>query len=126
MAGLVDNLSPIQAWRGRRSLDRLVERALAQPDGRVVELDASLAGWVRHGRLAGAGPFDLIVDPAPDAEREVRHFRESFLHLRPGGSYVVAGSSGESLSRFLEELSGSPLAEAVDHVSRDGGLLAVG
>src|SRR4051794_25961089 len=120
MAGPGDVLSAIHAWRRRRSLDRLVARALARSDGRVVELDASLPGWVRHGRLAGAGPFDLVVDPAPDAEGEVGRFRESFLHLRRGGTYVVAGSSGDSLAAFLEGLDDSPLSRAVGQVSRDG------
>jgi capsular polysaccharide biosynthesis protein len=125
MAAVGDTLRRVRAWRGRRTLDRLVADALARPDGRVVELDASLPRWVRHGRLAGAGPFDLVVDPAADAEGEVTRFRESFLHLRRGGTYVVAGSSGESLAAFLEGLDDSPLARAVGRVSRGGGLLTV-
>src|SRR4051812_29797716 len=116
MAGPGETWRRWQSRRGRRSLHREVARVLARPDGRVavlgreqanprvVRLDPALSSWVRHGRLAGAGPFDLLVDATGDAEAAVERFRACFLHVRRGGSYVVSGSAAETVSAFLDEL----------------------
>jgi capsular polysaccharide biosynthesis protein len=161
MAGLDQTLRTLQMWRGRGSLGRQVRRHLAGgPESRVVVLAASpeacdavlgarvdgvlridpgLSGWVRHGRLAGAGPFDLLVDAADDVAGEVDRFRESFLHVRTGGTYVAVAASddaGEQLWAFLRDLvdggdgpgsapERAALAEAVDEVRRRAGQLSV-
>jgi capsular polysaccharide biosynthesis protein len=140
MAGLGHTLRALGAWRGRRSLVQQISTAISDPDGRVAVLgqdpglpgvfvvDPALSASVRHAQLAGAGPFDLVVDATADAEGEVDRFRESFLHVRTGGSYVVAGSSantGEGLATLLEAGEGSDLAKAVGQVRRTGGLLSV-
>ena len=134
MAGLGDTY---RSWRSRRWLGDEVASVLARPDGRVAELgqelrdphvvqvDHGLAGWVRHGRLAGAGPFDLLVDSSSAADRVVDLFRESFLHVRAGGRYVVLGESAAALAAFLETAETSPLTMAVGEVRRTGDALSV-
>ena len=118
MAGLGHTLRALDAWRGRRSLDRQVRRRAradrtagsprwSRTDAPGRRRRGPLAEHVGEARpLAGAGPFDLIVDPTPDAEGEVDRFRESFLHLRPGGAYVVAGSSRQGAAGRLPRRRG--------------------
>src|SRR3954468_5044729 len=140
MAGLGHTLRAIGTWRGRRSLVQQISTALAGPDGRVAVIgedpalpgvfvvDPGLSPSSRHARLAGAGPFDLLVDGTADAAGEIDRFRESFLHVRTGGSYVVAGAAGgtgEGLAALLEAGESSDLTQAVGQVRRTGGLLSV-
>jgi capsular polysaccharide biosynthesis protein len=107
---------------------------LARPENRVFVLGAE----VRHGKLAGAGPFDLLVDTTSDAEGVVDRFRQSFLHIRAGGTYAFSGSSqaADRLSSFLDALTTGgetevPVGErtalmgAVADVRRKRGLLTV-
>ena len=51
--------------------------------------------------------FDLLVDATSDAEGVVDRFRQSFLHVRAGGTYVFSGSSqaADRLSSFLDALT---------------------
>src|SRR3954468_1184262 len=116
MAGPGETWRRWQSWRARRSLHREIAGVLARPDGRVallgqeaaspgvLQVDPELSSWVRHGRLAGAGPFDLLVDATGDAEAAVEHFRACFLHVRRGGTYAVSGAAAEKVSLFLAEL----------------------
>lgn len=62
----------------------------------------------RHALLAGAGPWDLIVDGGATSATEVERFSACFLHLRRAGQYVVLGrprGSGERLAALLERLA---------------------
>jgi capsular polysaccharide biosynthesis protein len=125
MVGIGDTL---RRWRGRRGLERAAARAPEQAGSRVGEIDEdswSLPRWVRHARLAGAGPFDLLVDTVPSPDRVVGRFRDSFLHVRTGGSYVVTGESASTLATFLETAEPSPLTRAVGTVTRSGDVLTV-
>jgi hypothetical protein len=64
--------------------------------------------------LTGRGPVDVVVDllDGTAAEQEAR-WQRLFLHLRPGGSYVVAGGGS---SEWVRRLRVDP-AEIAPHIS---------
>ncbi|WP_436699031.1 glycosyltransferase family 61 protein [Nocardioides sp. BYT-33-1] len=74
---------------GRRSVARALRRRL--PAAAVL---APAGGPEdQHVALVEHGPVDLIVDTSVGSR--LRHFRACFFHLRPGGSYLVAGGADE-------------------------------
>lgn len=91
-------------------------------------LDPEEPEQVRHARLAGAGPFDLIVDES-GAAGCVDRFRSSFLHLRPGGRYRVPSADvvGASALRTLVETGteDDPVVARVDQLVTAGRWLEV-
>jgi len=111
----------------------------AFPDSRVVGIESGLTRWERHGRLAGAGPLDLLVDDGGTGDGVIDRFVESFRHLRKGGTYVLTARSpdaGDRLHRFLDDLRAGHevpvaaadrdgLARAVRETSRGRGQLTV-
>ena len=119
--------------------DDLARWLAAFPGARVVGIESGLTRWERHGRLAGAGPLDLLVDDSESGDGVIDRFVESFRHLRKGGTYVLTARSphaGERLTRFLDDLRAGrkvsvaaadrdALARAVREISRDRGQLTV-
>ena len=109
------------------------------PGVRVVGLEPGLTRWERQGRLAGAGPLDLLVDDGENGDGVIDRFVESFRHLRKGGTYVLTARSphaGERLHQFLHDLRAGhevpvaaadrqSLARAVREIGRDRGQLTV-
>jgi capsular polysaccharide biosynthesis protein len=108
---------------------------------RPLVLDPSAADPLRHGRLAGAGPFDLILDDAGLPESAGDRFRASFLHLSPGGRYRVPAhdaATADAVSTLTARLQRaiapgskmSPaeeaLAAAIQAIRRDDEWLEVG
>lgn len=89
---------------------------------RALLLHPDAGDRLRQGRLAGAGPFAVVVDATGSAEGARRRFRQSFLHLQPGGSYVVPDPAvGDQVARIAADLSarrGGPFAGAVGEVTR--------
>jgi hypothetical protein len=68
----------------RRVLPRL------WPELRVCELRADEDASRAHVRLVLEGPFDFVIDMSDmDAPDQARLFQRTFMHLRPGGSYLV-------------------------------------
>ena len=61
----------------------------ARPRARVTVLDAGAEPSALHTALAAAGPFDVVVDVSRRGGLRADLFRRTFLHLRPGGSYLV-------------------------------------
>ncbi len=55
-----------------------------------------------HARLAARGPYDALLDQTRGSKRG-RLFKNTFWHLRPGGSYVAAAHSG-ALTGVLERV----------------------
>lgn len=93
----------------------------------VVLLLDPVAERLAHGRLAGAGPFDLVVDESGTAAGAAARFRVSFLHLRRGGSYRVGEPAASAVRELVLALQGgagtgsrrsdAALAAAVGRVS---------
>ena len=91
--------------------DDLARWLAAFPGARVVGIESGLTRWERHGRLAGAGPLDLLVDDGEDGDGVIDRFVESFRHLRKGGTYVLTARSphaGERLTPVPRRPPGGP------------------
>lgn len=120
----------LRRWRSGRLLERSVRRALRpEPEPRIVLLarlalarglekpfagrglvivDPDLTDWQLHGRLAGMGPLDLLIDGDSFQADAIDRFRALFLLVRNGGRYVVPASAPQavdSLSQFLDDLT---------------------
>jgi capsular polysaccharide biosynthesis protein len=103
------------------------------PSATVVPIAARLAPWKVRGRLAGAGPLDVVLDIAGEQTDERGRFCSSFLHLAPGGMYFAPeppASDGRehdtTIRAFLNELQheraaglGSGLRSALANAIRD-------
>ncbi len=51
-----------------------------------------------HALMAAAGPFDAILDHTRRPAVRGRRFKGTFLHLRPGGSYIAEGYAPQQRS----------------------------
>lgn len=123
--------------RPDNAFTRDLDHDLAGPA--VTTVDPDLGDWRVHGRLAGAGPLDLLVDGEEAQDHAIDRFAAWFRHVRAGGCYVVPSSSPqavERLARFLGDLGAGrdvplprperrALAGAVADVRRDHGQLTV-
>ncbi len=58
------------------------------PDARVMVIGYTTGSLV-HAELAAAGPFDVLVEDIERPAHRKRVFAAMFLHLRPGGIYVI-------------------------------------
>ncbi len=83
IAVLVDGSSPGAAEAVRRRL----------PSATVTRVPVQGGGERLHARLAARGPYDALLDQTRGSKR-ARLFKNTFWHLRPGGSYVAAAHSG--------------------------------
>ena len=152
-----------RSWRTGRFLLRTVRRALqGEPECRVVLLappgaplalllgkefagrrlfvvDPNVSGPQLHGRLAGVGPIDLLIDGNTAPGHEIDRFRALFLLVSNDGTYVVPGmtpQARERFSRFVGDLKSghkvslpkterNVLAEAIGGLQRQRGRLSV-
>ena len=105
MSGILAHVNRVALWgdgqsaRARSLAGRATERLLV--------LDPSASDPLRHGRLAGAGPFDLILDEGRFPDSAGDRFRTSFLHLKPGGSYRVPAhdvATADAVSALMARL----------------------
>lgn len=101
---------------------------------RSLLLDPAADDPLRHGRLAGAGPFAVVVDATGSPAGAAARFRQSFLHLAPDGRYVVTdpgvadrvaraaarlrGRRGTAYSRAIGEVTRGPHGLEVLRVGR--------
>jgi capsular polysaccharide biosynthesis protein len=112
--------------------------AAGRPGDRVLVLDPHSEEGFWHARLAGAGPFELVVDASGRATGAAARFRSSFLHLQRGGRYRVPADTGAAaavtaLTNRLADGAGSlkqgsaksALAAALGHVQAGAGGLEV-
>ena len=69
--------------------DEALARVVGAHAGALTVVDIELAPWVQQAHLAGAGPFDLVVDAGGARRDPVVRFRRTLRHLRDGGTYLV-------------------------------------
>ncbi|MFT4010307.1 MAG: glycosyltransferase 61 family protein [Nocardioidaceae bacterium] len=88
------------------------------PQARIVVVPGELAADERHVLMAARGRFDAIV-AATRPERATEVFKQTFFHLRQGGSYVCHVPTGppHELLEFLDRLAIVRRGEAVDETA---------
>ena len=106
---------------------------------RLFVVDPNVSGPQLHGRLAGVGPIDLLIDGNTAPGHEIDRFRALFLLVSNDGTYVVPGmtpQARERFSRFVGDLKSghkvslpkterNVLAEAIGGLQRQRGRLSV-
>jgi capsular polysaccharide biosynthesis protein len=90
-----------------RDLAAVIRRA--HPRLHVVSLESTQSESAAHAFLAARGPFQVVVDDNVPARGRVRRFRNVFLHLVPGGTFVLRGAGsrsggGEDVRHFVASI----------------------
>jgi capsular polysaccharide biosynthesis protein len=109
--------------------DEAIARVVGAYAGVFTVVDIGLAGWVQKARLAGAGPFDLVVDAGGGIRGDpVVRFRRTLRHLRNGGTYLVpavgwTSRGGRSWQALRAELD-RECRSVGEHTGRGPGIAA--